>query len=281
MASRPLEERKATAASDVMRFVAAAATSQGFTQESLARELRRRTGRSITGANVGRHFDSSQPHAGTVKMYAQVLGIADEVIDILSGRGLTPSQEERWRQLVWDIIGSEGANFTPGTVDETRDAFDGLNPATRRKALEAIALEAHSALFHDVPRKPGWPDDLSRALITLAKYLLPSIDLKRRIRSAQPSEDALSRIWSALRVPPRLLSESEIDTVIRVIATVLRAKSMDVESMFQRYEQLSREDVEREHRHRERQYVVQDTPFPAPRRQTNEARRRAKRQKGK
>ena len=225
------------ATNDTMRFIARAVAARGYTQEGLAKELSGRTHRSITGANVGRHFRSKQPRDETVHMYSQLLGIPREAIDILSHHGLAPARKREWWRLLLSHIGQEGRHFTEGTVKRVRVILQQMDEAKRDRLIREFALSVHSAMWLDPDRyiAEGWPADLSPHIVVVAPFLLPHIDLKRSIRIKKPGERTIHNLWFYLyRASPALqLTVDDVDSIVSHVVSISRARGINVAPMLE------------------------------------------------
>lgn len=241
--ANPLVEYAGGAPSRVMRFVAQAALAYGLTQESLAKELSRLTGRAYTGANVGRHFDSERPHEQTIAMYSSVLRLPEEAIAILAGRGLSDRQLDSWEQVVSSLLGHSRPYIPSEVIDKARRAIRTLDSAVKKRALEEAALATHTALFAEQSTEDGWPNEIAPSIKAIAPYLRSTLDLKRHVKVPSKDQRYLYSVWLRLRPPIGLLSKSEADSIILVITSILRARSVDVKEMLETYRDLRAEEV--------------------------------------
>jgi hypothetical protein len=193
-----------------MRGIALIAFQRGYSQERLATAFSRCAGRSITGANVARHFASANPKPETVEAYCGALDIADDVRAAILGEAPTLEQVTKWREHLRMWFAVNAATFEKDALARVETALDLLEEARRDRALAAFEF----AIRHET--NIGKPSD-SEPFIALANALAPVLDLRALVPEVAPGQEVLSDVYSALR------SHFDHETAIALVGVVAAA----------------------------------------------------------
>jgi len=225
----------------VMADLGKTALSRGYSQESLARELRDRfqLSAATNGANVHAHFTSPKPRRETIERYAQILGITDEQLYVIANGVLPPDREQHWEGEVLRALAIDQATFAPTVIAAVEDALR-ADPAVRSHAL---AAHVRSKWWHPIAwdlSDPRVRSKLPSELYYFAQALLPRLDLRDFLRSPRPSGDgALEDAYMLARnlYPSRAKALAFVD----VCAAIFRLDGFDTDPMYEGLHALLRE----------------------------------------
>lgn len=175
------------AANPAMKRLGQRALELGFSQESLAKELRERFRLSAktNGANVYAHLTSARPQRETIARYAEIVGFTGEQLYVLEHGAIPPGREWFWERELLRLFDLAEADFEPGVREAVTEALQ--NEGTRARVFASMALPP-SMPRRILPRIRGLLDIAADALI-------PDLDLRKFMRERTPGDTMFALIY--------------------------------------------------------------------------------------
>lgn len=222
----------------VMREVARLALEQSYTQESLAK---RWTG-GISGGNVQRHFQAKRPREGTVRRYAEILGVTPEYLLLLhshkfehlggpeSLRDRDGISERGWMQLL--ALDYQTDQYEDSTDVVLMERLLAMPEAERRRYLETFALEWYRGSYLRRDVHPGYA--AREAFEAIASPDLKLL-LQQRTRTRVPGELRFVRLWelfvNVLYPGDDVIEPGDFDLLLAFVRALHEKRGIDVAPM--------------------------------------------------
>lgn len=215
-----LDRTVAEAKHATMKLLGERALALGFSQESLAKEMRERfpLRKSFNGANVRGHFEAEKPQRETIRRYGEILGLNPDQMQIILDGGLNAQRLRHWEGEVYRYLGVSRSDFKPGLVAAIKAVFK--DPAKRKKILTETALSRQDFQreFRSVPP----------TLHAFAAAIVPFLDLRTYLRGR--GAGSLFMIYSeALEL---YQDPDKARAFVDACAAILRLDGIDTREMY-------------------------------------------------
>jgi len=207
------------APSPMMRAIAEIAVAEGLSYGDIARAWKPLT----TPAAILGHLAAANPHPDTVKQYARILRLDDEMLAVLPESGRLPERRwPIWKQRLGGLLDEYDDRFAPDAVSRVRDYLDRLEGAALGAALTTfVRLCARDARHLKNPSFDMFPVEV-KLLPALDEILPRHLKLRPHLLQVAPVEPFLAALKQALGGGP--LDEYEATTVLQVALSLIRAK---------------------------------------------------------
>jgi len=218
------------APSALMQEFARIALAKSYSLGQIARKL----GGGLSAGNVTRHFSSDPPRDATVERYMKLLGVPKEYAALVSEPRLKQERLPYWRTEMERELFQAAHLYESDPLAQVKSAWD-ADPQLLVDCAVVYALTHYRQRFGLLKDSdgnqlawlaPGWP--VPFGLLALAEALKPVIDLRQNRRRHRKGDRCLSAILSEFH---ELLDQAEIDALLTVARSMLRAHGYDLAPM--------------------------------------------------